>query len=297
MRSVSGSLDRSFAPHFGAGCRRPAAHRALPALLVALLVALPLAASPALAQDETSYKSAERTQAGIVAAPLRLELIDTPTAQVLPRGGYDIWTRLLAGGDALFGARVGMFDIFTFGVSYGGARVFGGGDPDWNPRIEFYAKLRVVREGAYPGVALGFDSQGFGPFDDRLDRYEMKSRGFYVAVDRTMPLLGYLGLHGGASISLEDNDGEKGPTLFAGIEKSLGDAVVFVTEYDLGLNDNKDNGVYGEGGGFLNTGLTWTVNERFSLDLQFRNLSGNGESDASLSEWNREVRIRVMEFF
>ncbi len=296
MRSSLGSLDRSIAQHPGDGRPRRPTRRSFQGLLAALAI-LPLASSPSVAQDEASYERTDEAQVGIVAAPLRLELVDTPTAQVLPRGGYDIWMRLLAGGDALFGARVGMFDIFTFGVSYGGARILGGGDPDWNPRIEFYAKLRVAREGTYPGLAIGFDSQGFGPFDDGLDRYEMKSRGFYAAVDRSLAFFGYLGLHGGASISLEDGDGEKGPTLFGGIEKSLGDAVLFVVEYDLGLNDNKENGVYGEGGGFLNTGLTWTVNERFALDLQFRNLSENGETDASLSDWNREVRIRVMEFF
>src|SRR5262245_11090 len=170
-----------------------------------------------------------------MAAPLRLELIDTPTAQVLPRGGYDIWMRLLGDGDALFGARVGMFDLFTFGASYGGANVLGGGDPEWNPRIEFMAKIRVMREGQYPGGAIGFDSQGFGPFNDALDRYEIKSRGFYVAVDRSIAFLGYLGLHGGGSYSLEDGDGEGGITGFFGAEKSLGNAVVLILEYDLGL--------------------------------------------------------------
>lgn len=263
--------------------------------LLAVALVMALVAPPARGQSD---EPAESEDVGtLVAAPLRLELIDTPTAQVLPRGGYDVWLRLLGAGDALFGARVGMFDIFTFGASYGGAGVLGGGDPDWNPRIEFYGKLRIAREGQYPGIALGYDSQGFGPFNDSLNRYEMKSRGFYLALDRSFSALGYLGLHGGGSISLEDDDGESGLTFFGGIEKSLGSAVVFVAEYDLGLNDNKENGIYGEGGGFLNTGLTWTVNEKLALDFQFRNLSGNGEADATLDEWNREVRIRMMEFF
>jgi hypothetical protein len=253
--------------------------------------------APARAQEEPAGQADAGASVGIMAAPLRLELIDTPTAQVLPRGGYDLWLRLLGDGDALFGARVGMFDLFTFGASYGGAGVLGGGDPEWNPRIEFMAKIRVLREGQYPGVAIGYDSQGFGPFDDGLDRYEMKSRGFYLAVDRSLAFLGYLGLHGGTSYSLENGDGEGGMTLFAGAEKSIGNAVVFVAEYDFGFNDDAENGIYGEGGGFLNTGLTWSVSEKFALDFQFRNLSGNGEGDGTLDEWNREVRFRMMEFF
>jgi hypothetical protein len=297
VRSSLGSLDRSATR--ASRRRRPFRRLAAALLALALVLVGPLAPTPARAQEEEpSYEEpSESAQVGIVAAPLRLELVDTPTAQVLPRGGYDIWMRLLAGGDALFGARVGMFDMFTFGVSYGGSRILGDGDPDWNPRIEFNAKLRLVREGNYPGLAIGYDSQGLGPYDDELERYEMKSRGFYAAVDRSFDFLGYLGLHGGSSVSLENEDGEKGATFFFGLEKSLGNAVLFVAEYDLGLNDNKENGVYGEGGGFLNTGLTWNVNERFALDLAFRNLSENGEGDARLSDWNREVRVRFMEFF
>jgi hypothetical protein len=265
--------------------RRSFAIRLAGALALAAAASVAAGAAPAAAGPDTP------------AAPLRLDLIDTPTAQVLPRGAYDVTLRLLGDGAALIGTRVGLFDPFTFGVHYGGSNVLGGGDPDWNPRIEFSAKLRLLREGTLPAVAIGFDSQGLGHFDDMRDRYEVKSRGVYGAVGKTYPLLGSVELHGGASVSLEDGDGDNGLTLFGGVEKSVGSVVVFLLEYDIATNDDKKDGVYGRGRGYLNASVSWAASEVVSLDLQLRNLVENGELDDSLGDWNREVRIRLMEFF
>jgi hypothetical protein len=231
------------------------------------------------------------------AVPIRLELIDMPTAQVLPRGAYELSLRLLGGGSALGGARVGILDILTLGCHYGGSGIVASGAPDWNPRAEFYAKVRVLGESTVPGLALGFDSQGLGAYDDSLDRYEVKSRGVFAVSEKTWPAWGFFSLHGGISLSLEDSDGDDGPTLFVGMQKSLGDAAVFLAEYDLGLNDNHDDGRYGRGRGFLNTSFSWALSEAVSLELDLRNLAENAESDGSLSQWNREVRIRLAEFF
>jgi len=278
-----GSHDVRLAP---AGTRRLSGPALALARSIALLSIL-AATSPRLA------RGAGETPA----APLRLELIDTPTAQVLPRGSYDFSLRLLGDGAALLGTRVGIFDPFTIGFSYGGSNILGGGDPVWNPRIEFESKLRLFREGVMPGLAVGYNSQGLGKYDDDWDRYELKSRGAYAALGKTYTFLGYLAVHGGASISFEDGDRDNGPTLFGGIEKSLGDLVVFLAEYDIASNDNKMNGAYGRGRGYLNACFSWAVSEQLSLDVELRNLADNGELNESLGEWNREIRLRFMDFF
>ncbi len=236
-------------------------------------------------------------RAELPAMPLRLDLIDTPTAQLLPRGTYEFSLRLLGGGSAIGGARVGMLDAFTFGFHYGGTEIVASGDPDWNPRVEFYAKLRVLRESVYPAFAIGFDSQGLGAFDDSLDRYEVKSRGLFAVAEKTWPVAGFMSLQGGISRSLEDNDDDDSPTLFGGIQKSLGDRVVFLAEYDLALNDNDGDGQFGRGRGYLNTSFSWAVSEALSLEFDIRNLTENSEQAGLLADWNREIRFRYAEFF
>lgn len=236
-------------------------------------------------------------RADLPAMPLRLDLIDTPTAQLLPRGTYEFSLRLLGGGSAIGGARVGMLDAFTFGFHYGGTEIVASGDPDWNPRVEFYTKLRILREAAYPAVAVGFDSQGLGAFDDSLDRYEVKSRGLFAVAEKTWPVAGFMTFQGGISRSLEDDDDDDSPTLFGGMQKSLGDRVVFLAEYDLALNDNDGDGQFGRGRGYLNTSLAWSVSEALSLEFDFRNLTENSEESGLLADWNREIRFRYAEFF
>jgi hypothetical protein len=276
--------------------------RTAPAVAALVLAGLAIAAAPhsASAQDEepdTASAQDEEPVATVVATPLRLELIDMPTAQTLPRGAYDVALRLFAGGCAVSGARVGMIDAFTFGFHYGGSEILASGEPDWNPRVEFYARLRVLRETTGPGIAIGYDSQGLGKFDEELDRYEVKSRGFYAALDKTWPIGGFLSLHGGVSRSLEDDDGEKSPTGWFGMQKSIGNPVTFLIEYDLALNDDNDDGHYGRGRGYLNSGLAWSVTDAFALEFALRNMTENTNDEGLLGDWNREIRLRYAEFF
>lgn len=274
--------------------------RMAPVAVAAVSVAIAAAPLTACAQEEepdTASAPEQEPVANVVATPLRLELIDMPTAQTLPRGAYDVALRLFAGGCAVSGARVGMIDAFTFGFHYGGSEILASGEPDWNPRVEFYARLRLLRETTGPGLAFGYDSQGLGKFDEELDRYEVKSRGFYAALDKTWPIGGFLSLHGGISRSLEDNDGEKSPTGWFGMQKSIGNPVTFLIEYDLALNDDNDDGHYGRGRGYLNSGLAWSVTDAFALEFALRNMTENTNDEGLLGDWNREIRLRYAEFF
>ena len=274
------------------------------AAVSAVFAGLAVVAAPfqSSAQDEEPEASeeqpaAEEPQANLVATPIRLELIDMPTAQTLPRGAYDVALRLFSGGSAVAGARVGLIDAFTFGFSYGGAEILASGEPDWNPRVEFYAKLRLVRESTIPGIAIGYDSQGYGKYDEDLDRYEIKSRGFYASADKTWSLGGFLSLHGGMGYSLEDDDEDDSPTFWVGMQKSLGNPVTLLLEYDLALNDDNGDGQYGRGKGYLNSGLAWAVTDAFSLEFALRNMTENTYDEGLLGDWNREIVLRYAEFF
>ncbi len=254
-----------------------------------LVIALLLLASPRSARSQ-------------YADPLRL--IEMPTAGVLAHGAYSMDLRLYSGGGVLAGIGVGLRDAIQFGFAFGGTGVLGADDPEWNPRAEFQFRWRVLRESFMgPAIGLGFDSQGHGFYDEETDRYQVKSRGFYGVASKHFIFLGELGLHGGMNYSLERDDDDEDLDLFLGIEKSIGPDLDFITEYDLATNDNKDDGLFGEGKGYLSAAILWRVSQNFQLQFDFRNLLENHEGTddrpelAGLGDWSREIQIRYVDYF
>ena len=223
-------------------------------------------------------------------------LIDCPTGGLLPRASFDFDIRIYPNGGVIFGLDIGLMRRFQVGMSFGGENVIGDGDPDWNPRIEFAAKYRLINESwSFPAVVIGFDSQGSGAFNDSLDRYVYKSKGFYAVMSK-----GYVagdipfGLHAGVNYSLENDDQDKDVALFFGTDLRFGDNLGIIAEYDLGTNDDKAKELFGQGYGYLNVGVQWIFSETLFLQFNLKNLLLNRE-DAST--WGREFRIVYFESF
>jgi len=223
-------------------------------------------------------------------------LIDCPTAGLLPRASFDFDIKIYPEGGVIFGLDIGLMRRFMVGMSFGGENVIGEGDPDWNPRIEFAAKYRLVNESwSLPALVIGYDSQGDGAYDDSLDRYVYKSKGFYAVMSK-----GYamgevpIGFHGGANYSLENDDEDKDISLFFGTDLRFGENLGVVAEYDLGTNDDKAEELFGQGYGYLNIGIQWIFSERLFLQFNLKNLLLN-RKDAST--WGRGFRIVYFESF
>lgn len=253
--------------------------------LLLLLLALLLAAPPA---------PAEETDA--------VDLIDAPTATMIPHAAYDTSLRLYSGGGVIFRLRVGLRESVLFGFSFGGTNLLGTGDPDWNPRVEFIIRGLLLRESYLgPAIALGYNSQGYGFYDKANERYQIKSRGFYAVASKHFLFLGDLGLHGGMNYSLERDDDDDEANFFLGLEKSIHPSLDLLVEYDAATNDNADNGIFGEGKGYLNAALLWRVTESLALEADFRNLARNGENGDiyqwDSSEWSRELQIVYTDYF
>ena len=223
-------------------------------------------------------------------------LIDCPTAGLLPRASFDFDIRVFPEGGVIFGLDIGLMKRFMVGMSFGGKNVIGEGEPDWNPRIEFAAKYRLINESwGFPALAIGYDSQGEGVFDDSLDRYSYKSKGFYAVMSK-----GYaagevpFGLHGGINYSLENDDKDKDISLFFGTDMRFGDNLGVVAEYDLGTNDDKAKELFGQGYGYLNIGIQWIFSEQLFLQFNLKNLLLNKKD---ISTWGRGFRIVYFESF
>lgn len=204
-----------------------------------------------------------------------LDMVDCPTPGLLMSAGYQLGLTMEPNGGSILSLRIGFLDRFLIGFSYGGTEIIGSGDPEWNPRVEFMAKARLVDElGYFPAVAAGFNSQGHGEYSNEFKRYELKSKGFYLVAGKNLEILGYLAVHGGMNYSLERSD-QTALNFFLGIEKGLSTQFSIVAEYDFALNDNLEDGMFGEDNGYLNCALKWYIQEGFSLDFTFKNLNGN----------------------
>jgi len=224
-------------------------------------------------------------------------IIDTPTAGMLPRGAFDFDMRTFPVGGVQATLRIGLADRFLVGVGYGASKLLTDVDPDWNPNLEFIISLRLHEEAGIdnlPAIAVGYNSLGYGNYDSDNDRYMVKSPGFYVAFSKNFKFYeNPAGIHWGINYSLE-NDEDNDPDAFIGFNTDVGPSMVFLTEYDFGLNDNKRYGVYGLGRGFLNMGLAWYITDDLSLELDLKNLLRNRDDAEAI---DREARLVYVEYF
>ncbi len=219
-------------------------------------------------------------------------LIDVPTAGVLDKGNVGLGVYFMPLGVVISKIEVGVFDNFSIGVSYGAANFIGMDSPKWYKLPGVSVKLRIIDESlSMPAFALGFDSQGKGEFDNELNRFKIKSSGFYFAASKNFSFLGFLGLHGALNYSLENEDGDKDIDFSFGFEKTLGSNLSVVGEYDLAINDNARRS-YGAGNGYLNMGVRWSFGNGLTLGFDLRDLLSNKKLNTASAD--RAVKVEFI---
>jgi hypothetical protein len=219
-------------------------------------------------------------------------LIDMPTAGILNKGCVAFTNDILPDGVLITRLEVGVFDNVSFGISYGGSNIIGAGTPNWYNLPGIVFRVRIINESVLvPQVTLGFDSQGKGMYYDSLSRFAIKSPGFFGAVSKNFALLGYLSLHATLNYSLEGNDGDNFLNLSAGFEKTLGPHLSFIGEYNFALNDNSVSSL-GDGKGYLNMGIRWSLGQGFTIGLDLRDLLNNKRITPSAAD--RSLRIEYI---
>lgn len=202
-------------------------------------------------------------------------LIDIPTAGVLSKGFAGVSSDIMPFGVVIAKIEVGVFDGFNFGISYGGSNIIGTGSVSWYKLPAINIRARLIDESeSFPAVTLGFDSQGKGIYDRNLERYQIKSPGFFATASKNFIFFGYLSVHGIVNFSLEREDGDKDLNLGIGVEKTIGEKVSLVAEYDFAVNDNNGSSL-GKGNGYMNLGLRWSVGDGLTLGIDLRDLLHN----------------------
>lgn len=202
-------------------------------------------------------------------------LIDLPSAGILEKGFVCISLDLLPIGTVVSKIEVGVFDNFSFGISYGGANVLGSGAIQWYNLPGVNARVRVLNETTQlPALTIGFDSQGKGEYIKSTDRYSIKSPGFFLAAAKNFEFFGFLSVHGVINYSLERDDKDKDLNLGIGVEKTIGERISVIAEYDFAINDNNSLS-FGDGSGYLNLGAKWTIGQGFTIGFNLRDLLDN----------------------
>lgn len=219
-------------------------------------------------------------------------IIDYPIAFSLPRASFDINARIFPNGGLLSTLSVGMTDRLMVSASFGGINIIGEGEINWQPFAGGSLRYRLLTESFnLPALAIGFDSQGHGRYDEKVRRFERKSTGFFVVASKNYEVMDHLSFHVGSNYSLETKDNDKDPNLFTGADLGLSSELSVLWEYDFAINDNDDNAL-GSGKGYLNLGLRYNIKgvvyfEVYLLDL----LKNRGE------KVQRALKLTYFEFF
>jgi hypothetical protein len=202
-------------------------------------------------------------------------LIDMQTAGIMKKGYVGSLVDIMPNGTVVAKIEAGVYENLSFGISYGGGNIIGAGNPNWYklPGVDFRYKI-LTETVVVPAVSVGFDSQGKGAYFDSTSRYAIKSPGFFAAFAKNYSLLGFLCLHGTVNYSLERKDGDNFINMMIGFEKTIGHYVSFIGEYDFALNDNSTR-KYGNGNGYLNLGIRWSLTEGFTIEFDLRDLLDN----------------------
>lgn len=226
-----------------------------------------------------------------------IRLIDSPTAGLVDKGRFAADLRLFPAGGLQGQLTAGIMRRLAIGLSFGGEGIIGDGDIDWYPSVEATARYRIIEENtSLPAFTLGYETQGYGRYV--ADRYQVKSKGFFLALSKNYDSgFGQFGVHGGVNRSREDAD-DKGLTGWIGIDKAINEELLVVGEYDFALNDNGDDSL-GSGRGYLNAGAFWSPTQGLHLGFLLKNVLENGDGDGvgPDPDMSRELVVRYTERF
>lgn len=205
-----------------------------------------------------------------------IDLIDSPSTNVIDYGGYRLNFRLYSKGGLITNLSFGVFRRLNIGASWDNEEVVGSENPTTNaPTLNL--KFRVY-DGSeiLPSFAIGYDGQGRF-FNKTTDEYREHERGLFAVFGREL-FFPKLESYGGANISKF----KEGTVLgFVGLSYTIEQKLVLMTEYD-NIRVGPENR--------WNAGLRFFPIPSLSIDFAFRKI-------ASIEDKERIVRINYVGSF
>jgi hypothetical protein len=221
--------------------------------------------------------------AAFVPASAIIYNLDQPVPISLAHAEYYVGARLWGSGGIMMRFGLGLFDRVTLGMSYGGNYVIGNAKPEFygRHRPDFQARVAILQEQGYvPNLVLGFENQGYDNYIPADDVYEVKEKGGYLCVGKTVDAIR---THCQVGINYWG-----GLDAFAALNALLPGNVELIAEYDPAFNDATDRNR-----GFLNFGIGWTFAEKVRMVVGLRDILGNREE----TRLNRTFEISINERF
>ena len=195
-----------------------------------------------------------------------LFLGDVPTAYLPKRGNYEIDLRLQKEGGLILKMETGITEYLSIGVSYGGMNVIGEKDIEFYPLPGIILRYLAIYEGDFPAFSIGISTCGYDRYLNKMERYEVKSKGIYAAFSKSYVGMGGIVLNGGLNYTFERKDEKNGFDIFSSISLIFSPEFGIFSDLSFGFNDNYNKN------GLLNIGFEFSFEETFFLRCALRNI-------------------------
>ncbi|HAV42783.1 TPA: hypothetical protein DCX15_02035 [bacterium] len=186
-----------------------------------------------------------------------MELVNTPTARLYPRGEYGISLKIYDEGSLLFRFVLSLTDYVMLGVPLDIRHFIGKRAMEVELPPVIWAKIRLTKKGGGWPMAIGYDPIDYGEEGDK------RVRGLYLAC--TKPIrLGNLHVewHFGANADLREFE-HRGVCVFGGMDLSINPYLLFYSEVDgISFKSGKSS--------VLSLGIRYLSLERFEADIGLR---------------------------
>ena len=194
-------------------------------------------------------------------------VIDSPTTNILNYGSYDISFRAFSEGGVHARLDFGVFKFLNLGISWELGRFLGNEDikpavPSISVKCKFYDG-----DMTWPGVAVGYDGQGYFYDGDYDGDYHQRGKGLYIVAGREFFFEGLI-----LDFGLNMNNFSK-PNVCAFINALVPlyqDNLFFLTEYD-NINYFPE--------ARWNTGIRFALTRVLDIDFVIRDCFGKNTKD------------------
>ena len=212
-------------------------------------------------------------------------IVDMPTAGVLPRGAMSAYALFFTQGGVMVFLDAAPFENFNFGLSFSGINVLGEGPVEFQKLPGINIKWRLIDETLVtPAILIGFTNQGRGRYYKSYERFQTLFPGVYGAVSKNFRwFLGSFSLHGGVNYSWEQPSGQYYTNVFAGFEHSLGGNGSVQVELNPNFADT--DGKIMVTNSLLNAALRLSITKGLTLELIFRDLMNNTKNVSGYERW------------
>ncbi|MBN1384661.1 MAG: hypothetical protein JW983_07275 [Elusimicrobia bacterium] len=200
--------------------------------------------------------------------PKPVEIIDIPTAEVVEYTSFKLSFRMHGSGGIIPKMVFGVFKPINIGMSWDINNLIGTGhnEIDTQPPAIFF-KARIFSGGMIiPAIAIGYDGQGYGTYNDDTDKYQYREKGIYLTLTREFFIPG-LETSFGCNIYDFDDDGLFG---FIGFCYGIENKILFLGEYD-NISSAPENRA--------NLGAKIFITDKVDVGVAGRNLFRGPESE------------------